>query len=177
MNFSVAVLPGDGIGPEVTAEAVKVMLAVASKGLVVGFGTGIEAGARRLADVEGVDIRVYDVIYNLADDVGKALKGLLEPTFTEVIEGRAEVRAVFSGGKKDKVAGVYVNEGKVVRGASVRVRRQGEVINESTVSSLKRFKDDVKEVATGYECGVGVKDFNDVQEGDVLEFFRIEKVS
>ncbi|MFH1003109.1 MAG: translation initiation factor IF-2, partial [Chloroflexota bacterium] len=97
-----------------------VMLAVASKGLVIGFGTGIEAGARRLADVEGVDIRVYDVIYDLADDVDKALKGLLEPTFTEVIEGRAEVRAVFSGGKQEKVAGVYVTEGKAVRGASVR---------------------------------------------------------
>ncbi|MFH1002835.1 MAG: EF-Tu/IF-2/RF-3 family GTPase, partial [Chloroflexota bacterium] len=86
-----------------------------------------------------------------------------------------EVRAVFSGGKQEKVAGVYVTEGKAVRGASVRVRRQGEVVNESTVSSLKRFKDDVKEVATGYECGVGVKDFTDFQAGDVLEFFHVEK--
>jgi translation initiation factor IF-2 len=153
-----------------------VMLAVASKGLITGFGTSVEAGARRLADVEGIDIRIYDVIYDLVDDVDKALKGLLEPTYTEVIEGRAEVRVVFSRGKQDKVAGVYVSEGKVGRSASVRVRRQEAVVAESVVGSLKRFKDDVKEVATGYECGVGIKDFNDFQVGDILEFFRLEKV-
>ena len=107
--------------------------------------------------------------------MGKALEGLLEPTYTEVIEGRAEVRAVFSSSKYEKVAGVYVNEGNVGRNASARVRRQGEVVVESIVSSLKRFKDDVKEVAAGYECGVGIKDFNDFQVGDMLEFFRVEK--
>jgi len=152
-----------------------VMLAIASKGLIIGFCTGIEPGARRLADVEGIDIRYYDVIYNLVDDVGKALKGMLEPTYSEVIDGQAEVRAIFSSGKKTKVAGVYVTEGKVTRGASVRVLRQEQMVCESIVSSLKRFKDDVKEVAAGYECGVGIEGFYDFQVGDILEFFRREK--
>ena len=154
-----------------------VMLAIASKGLIIGFGTGIEAGARRLASTEGVDIRSYDVIYNLVDDVEKALKGMLEPTYIEVIEGRAEVRAVFPSSKKSKVAGVYVTEGKVSRGASVRVRRGEQIITESVVSSLRRFKDDVKEVTSGYECGVGIEGFSDFEVGDILELFRREKAS
>ena len=152
-----------------------VMLATASKGLIIGFSTGCEPGAKRLADVEGIDIRFYDVIYDLLDDVGKALKGMLEPTYTEVIDGHAEVRAVFSSGKKERVAGVYVTDGKINRDASVRVQHQEQVVCESIVSSLRRFKADVKEVASGYECGVGVKDFNDFQVGDMLEFFRREK--
>ncbi len=154
-----------------------VMLAIASKGLVIGFGTGVEAGAKRLADVEGIDIRSYDVIYNLVDDVEKALKGMLEPTYVEVVEGRAEIREVFPSSKKTKVAGVYVNEGKISRGAQVRVRRGEKVVAESTVNSLRRFKDDVKEVASGYECGVGVEGFDDFKVGDVLELFRKERSS
>jgi len=154
-----------------------VMLAVASKGLVIGFNTDIEAGARRLADMEGVDIRCYSIIYNLVDDVEKALKGMLEPVFVEVTAGRAEVRSVFSSGKKTSVAGVYVTEGKVTRGVSVRVWRGKKAVAESVVASLRRFKDDVTEVATGYECGVGVKDFHNFKEGDVLEFFRSEEAS
>jgi translation initiation factor IF-2 len=154
-----------------------VMLAIASKGLIIGFGTGIEAGARRLADVEGVDIRSYEVIYNLVDDVEKALKGMLEPTYVDVIEGRAEVKAVFPSSKKVKVAGVSVSEGKASRGASVRVRRGEQVVVESEVASLRRFKDDVKEVTAGYECGVGLKDFDDFEIGDILEFFRKERAS
>jgi translation initiation factor IF-2 len=110
----------------------------------------------------------------LVDDIGKALKGMLEPTYVEVIDGRAEIRAVFSAAKGVKVAGIYVTEGKVTRGASVRVLRQEQVVCESTVSSLKRFKDDVREVATGYECGVGIRDFNEFEVGDILEFYRIE---
>ncbi|MBA7715150.1 Translation initiation factor IF-2 [subsurface metagenome] len=152
-----------------------VMLAVASKALIIGFGTGIETGARRLTDIEGVDIRYYDVIYNLVDDIEKALKGMLEPAYVEVIDGRAEVKAIFSAVKKRKVAGVYVTEGKVTRGISARVWRQKEVVCESVVSSLRRFKDDVKEVTSGYECGVGIQDFIDFQVGDILEFFREEK--
>jgi len=151
-----------------------VMLAIASKGLVIGFNTGTEPGAQRLADTEGISIRRYDVIYNLTDDVSKALKGMLEPTYVDVIEGRAEVRAVFSAAKKQKVAGVYVTEGKISRGSSVRVKRQEQLVHESTASSLKRFKDDVKEVSADYECGVGMQDFNDFQVGDILEFFRRE---
>jgi translation initiation factor IF-2 len=153
-----------------------VMLAIASKGLIIGFGTGIEAGAKRLAEVEGVDIRSYDVIYNLVDDVEKALKGMLEPIYVEVVEGRAEVKAIFPS-KKLKVAGVAVTDGKVTRGASVRVRRGDKIVVESSVASLKRFKDDVKEVASGYECGVGLKDFEDFEVGDILEFYRKERSS
>jgi len=152
-----------------------VMLAIASKGLIISFGCGVEAGARRLADVEGVDIRNYDVIYSLVEDVDKALKGMLKPSFVEVIDGRAEVRALFSSGKTGRVVGVYVTEGKLSRGISVRVWRQEQTIGQSTVSSLRRFKDDAKEVTAGYECGVGIKDFDDFQVGDILEFFRIEK--
>jgi translation initiation factor IF-2 len=151
-----------------------VSLAIASKGLIIGFNTGTEPGARRLADMEGVSIRHYDVIYNLVDDVGKALKGMLEPSYVDVIEGHAEVRAIFTAAKKQKIAGIYVTEGKASRGASVKVMRQGQVLSETTVSSLRRFKDDVKEVNSGYECGLGLKDFNDFQVGDILEFFRRE---
>jgi len=152
-----------------------IMLAVASKGLVIGFGIGVEAGAKRLADVESVDIRTYNVIYNLVDDVGKALKGLLEPRYVEVIEGRAEVKALFPSGKKGQVAGVFVSEGKISRGAAIRVRRGQQIVSESEVSSLRRFKEGVNEVAAGFECGVGVKDFNDFQIGDILEVFRREQ--
>ncbi len=152
-----------------------VMLAIASKGLIIGFGISSEEGARRLAATKGIDIRYYDVIYSLVDDVVKALKGMLEPTYVEVIDGRAEVRAVFPASKGAKVAGVYVTEGKISRSASVRVRRGDEVISDSTVSSLKRFKDDVKEVATSYECGVGIKDSGEFEVGDILEFYRMEK--
>jgi translation initiation factor IF-2 len=152
-----------------------IMLALASKGLVIGFNVGTELGARRLASVEGVDIRNYNVIYNLVDDVAKALKGMLEPTYTEVIEGRAEIRAVFSARKKEQVAGVYVIDGKISRGAGVRVRRQDKILADSTVSSLRRFKDDVREVNTGYECGVGVQGYHEFQTGDILEFYRRER--
>jgi len=152
-----------------------IMLAIASKGLIIGFGVGSEEGARRLAGVKGIDIRYYNVIYNLVDDVQKALKGMLEPTYVEVVEGLAEVRAVFSAGKGIKAAGTYVTQGKVSRNSLVRVKRAGEALVESTVSSLRRFKDDVREVAAGYECGIGVKGFGDFQVGDVLEFYKMEK--
>ena len=151
-----------------------VMLAIASKGIIIGFNTSSEPGARRLAEIEGVAIRYYDVIYNLVDDVGKALKGMLEPSYVEVIDGRAEVRAVFPSSKKQKVAGVYMRDGKITLGASIRVLRGEQVVSESTVTSLRRFKDDVKEVASGYECGIGMKDFNDFEVGDILESFRTE---
>ncbi len=152
-----------------------VMLAIASKAIIIGFNTESEPGAQRLADLEGVSIRYYNVIYNLVDDVSKALKGMLEPSKVEVIDGRAEVRAVFPSGKMGRVAGVYVTEGKVSLGASVRVRRQGKTVSESVVSSLRRFKDNVREVTSGLECGVGIKDFNGFEVGDMLEFFRIEE--
>jgi translation initiation factor IF-2 len=152
-----------------------VMLAAASNGLIIGFNVNAGEGAKRLAGTTGVDIRFYKIIYTLTDDVDKALKGLLEPKYVEVIEGRADVRAVFPAGKGTKAAGVLVTEGKVTRNVSVRVKRGKETLIESNVSSLKRFKDDVKEVTAGIECGVGVKEFNDFKVGDVLEFYKVEK--
>ena len=154
-----------------------VMLATASNGLIIGFGVGTDEAARRQASTEGIDIRHYDVIYNMVDDVEKALKGLLEPELVEVIEGHAEIRAVFSAPKGVQVAGIYVLDGKVSRNSSVRVRRGEEIISDTAVSSLRRFKDDVREVATGYECGISVKDFDNFQVGDLLEFYRIDKAA
>ncbi|MDP7416249.1 MAG: translation initiation factor IF-2, partial [Dehalococcoidales bacterium] len=117
------------------------------------------------------------IIYNLVDDVEKALNGMLEPTYVEVITGRAEVRAVFTATKKNKAAGAYVLEGKISRGDPVRVWRGEEKVAESTVSSLKRFKDNIKEVAADYECGIGIDGFDGIQVGDILETFNQEKVS
>ena len=148
-------------------------LAIASKGIIIGFNATAEPGAQRLAELEGISIRYYNVIYTLVDDVSKALKGMLKPVRVEVIDGQAEVRAVFSSGKKTNVAGSYITEGKATRGVSVRVKRQGKVITESVVNSLRRFKEDAREVSTGFECGVGVDGFNDFKVGDTLEFFRI----
>ncbi len=152
-----------------------VMLAIASKGLIVAFNTGVESGAQRLADAEGIDIRNYKIIYKMIDDVEKALKGMLEPEYVEVVEGRAEVRAVFPSSKKKVVAGIYITEGKASRGSSVRLRRGTKILTESSVDSLRRFKDDVKEVTSGYECGIVVKDFADFKTGDTLEFFKRQK--
>ncbi len=154
-----------------------VMLAIASKGIIIGFSTNSEPGAQRLAQLEGVSIRYYDVIYNVVDDVSKALKGMLAPSHVEVIDGRAEVRAVFAATKRAKAAGVYVTEGKLSRGASVRVRRDGEIVAESTIGSLRRFQDDVKEVSAGYECGIVLQDFSEYKVGDILELYRVEEVS
>lgn len=152
-----------------------VLLALASKGIVLGFNSRPEPGARRLADNEGVEIRTYDVIYNLVEDVEKALKGLLEPTLTEAVDGHAEVRQLFHLGRQRVIAGCAVTEGKAVRGDSVRIIRQGKVIAEDKVDGLKRFKDDAREVATGFECGVTVGEFSKFQVGDILEFFHTER--
>ncbi len=152
-----------------------VMLAIASRAVIIGFNTGSETGARRLAELEGISIRYYDVIYSLIDDVAKALKGMLEPTYIEVVEGHAEVRAIFTLGRHEKIAGAYVTEGRVIRGASVRVLRNKQVLSESVVSSLRRFKDDAREVVSGYECGIGVRDFTDFEVGDILEIYRTEE--
>jgi len=153
-----------------------VMLAVASKGLVIAFNTGISAGAQKLADAEKIDIRLYRIIYEMIEDVEKALKGLLAPQVVEVVEGQCEVRAVFPSGKKNRVAGVYVTEGSVTRDAQARVKRDGKVVAQTSVAGLKRFKDDTKSVPAGYECGVDLKDFNDFIVGDIIELFRKQKV-
>ena len=148
-----------------------VLLALASHGIILGFNATTEPGAKQLAESEGVDIRSYDVIYNIVDDVEKAMKGMLEPVYIDVVEGHAEVRAVFPA-RGGKVAGSYVSDGKVTRGALARVIRQGEVISESTIASLKRFKDDVKEVAGSFECGIGIEGYYDFEIGDIIEVYK-----
>jgi translation initiation factor IF-2 len=153
-----------------------VLLASASKGIIIGFNTPTSPGATQLADVEGVGIHHYNVIYKLIEDVDRTLKGMLEPTYAEVLGGRAEVRAVFPRGKLGKIAGVYVMEGKVWRDAQVKILHQNKVIGDSRVSSLKRFKDDVAEVSTGLECGVGIEGNVDFQIGDIIEFYRKERI-
>jgi translation initiation factor IF-2 len=154
-----------------------VLLALASKGIIIGFNSRPEPGAQRLAEAERISIRYYNVIYEIVKDVDKALKGMLEPTYTEVIEGQAEIIAVFDTGKKGKVAGVSVKEGKIRRDALARVIRQGESIHESRVSSLRRFKEDAKEVAAGFECGIKIEGFTDFQVGDIIQSYRQEIVS
>jgi len=151
-----------------------VMLAATASGFVAGFNVTAETGAKRVAEVEGVDIRSYSVIYDVIDDVTNILKGMAEPTYVDVIDGHAEVRNVFSTSKKGRVAGVYVTEGKLTRSGKVRVLRGKENLAETSVASLKRFKDDVSEVANGYECGVGLTDFSDFNENDILEFYHRE---
>ena len=154
-----------------------VLLASASKGTIIGFNAPTSPGATQLADAEGVGIHHYDVIYKLIEDVDRTLKGMLEPTFAEVLSGRVEVRAVFPRSKLGKIAGVYVLEGKVGRDAQVKVLRQNKVVCESRVASLKRFKEDVSEVSAGLECGMGIEGTADFQIGDIIEFYRRERIS
>lgn len=152
-----------------------VMLALASGGLVIGFNAKPDEGARRVADLEKVEIRTYDVIYKLVEDIEAALKGMLEPTFIDVVEGHAVVRQVFKLSRRGTIAGCAVSDGRALRAAQVRVLRGGEKIAEDRVASLKRFKDDVREVATSMECGVALEDFQEFQQDDVIEFYRRER--
>jgi translation initiation factor IF-2 len=154
-----------------------VMLAVASQAIVIGFNVQVDPAASRTAEAEGVDIRLYDVIYKLIDDVDKALKGLLEPVYKEVVSGHAKVRAIFSIPRVGKIAGVYVTDGHVARNSLVRVRRNNQSVYEGRVSSLKRFTEDVREVREGFECGVGLEGFQNFEEGDIIEFYKKERES
>ena len=153
-----------------------IMLATASNAIVVGFSTGITDTARRAAEAEGVDVRLYDIIYKLTDDIDAALKGLLEPEIVEVVEGRAEVRQVIKVGKSTQIAGSYVTDGRIVRGGA-RIWRSGKVIATDRIESLRRFRDDVREVQTNYECGIGLANFHDLQEGDIIECFTSQTIS
>jgi translation initiation factor IF-2 len=154
-----------------------VTLALASAAIVIGFDVDIDSAAHRLAEAEGVDVRQYKVIYKLIDDVDRALKGLLEPTYKEVVIGHAEVRAVFRVPRKGNIAGSYVLDGQVLRNATARVLRRNQKLFEGKVASLRRFTEDVHEVATGFECGIGLDGFNNFDEGDIIEFFRMERES
>jgi translation initiation factor IF-2 len=153
-----------------------VSLAQASGAVIVGFNVRPDAKARDLADREKVEIRTYQVIYKLVEDMVAALKGMLKPEFVEKVTGRAEVRATFKVPKVGQIAGSYVADGAVTRGAKVRLVRDGVILADTTVSSLKRFKDDAREVQAGYECGIGLQDFNDIKEGDQLEFYEVREV-
>jgi translation initiation factor IF-2 len=144
-----------------------IMLATASNAIVVGFSTGITETARREAEAQGVDVRLYDIIYKLTDDIDAALKGMLEPEIIEVIEGRAEVRQIFKVGKSTVIAGCYVTDGRIVRSGGVRVWRGGKVVATDKMDSLRRFRDDV----ANFECGIGLSGYNDLVEGDILECF------
>lgn len=153
-----------------------IMLAAASNAIVIGFNVRPDSQVRKIAEQEKVDVRLYRVIYEAVEDIRSAMSGLLEPDIREVALGKAEVRATFKVPKVGVVAGCYVLEGKMVKGAGVRVVRDGIVIHEGRIDSLKRFKDDVREVLQGFECGLGVEKFNDIKEGDILEAFTTEKV-
>jgi translation initiation factor IF-2 len=154
-----------------------VNLATASSAIIIGFNVRPDPAARRLADQNGIEIRFYNIIYQLLGDVEQALVGMLAPEEREVVNGFAEVRNTFRLPSREVVAGLYVLDGKINRNDKVRVLRNGVVLHDGRLSSLKRFKDDVRDVQAGYECGAVVESFTDVQNGDTLEFYRIEQVT
>ena len=153
-----------------------VMFASASDAIIIGFNVRPDSSAREIAQREKVDMRMYRVIYDAIEEVTKAMKGMFAPVFKENLLGHVQVRNTFKVSGVGTIAGCYVQEGKIARNAQVRVVRDGVVIHEGKISSLKRFKDDAKEVAQGYECGVGIDGFNDVHENDVIEAFVMEEV-
>ncbi|MDI6602442.1 MAG: translation initiation factor IF-2 [Thermoanaerobacteraceae bacterium] len=163
----------DGVG---AISETDVMLASASNAIVIGFNVVADAKARTLAVKEKVEMRTYRIIYELLDEIDSAMKGMLAPEIKEVILGRVEVRQVFKVPGAGIVAGSYVLDGKVTRNAHVRIIRNGTIINEDKISSLKRFKDDVREVAQGYECGIGLEHFNDIKVGDIFEIYTFEEI-
>jgi translation initiation factor IF-2 len=153
-----------------------VMLASASNAIIIGFNVRPDARVEEVAEQEGVDIKLYDIIYNAIADVRAAMEGLLEPLYKEVVQGRAEVREVFRVPKVGAIAGSYVTDGKIARGAALRLVRDGVVVYDGRMGSLKRFKDDVREVLTGFECGIGIEGFNDYRVGDVIEGYVKEQI-
>lgn len=153
-----------------------VMLASASNAIIIGFNVRPDSNAKKLAEKENIDIRSYRIIYDVVDDIQSAMKGMLEPEYQEIVLGRAEVRALFKVPTIGVVAGCFVNEGKITRNAQIRVIRQGVVVYEGKIASLKRFKDDVREVVSGYECGIGIEKFNDIKEQDIFEAFVMRPV-
>jgi translation initiation factor IF-2 len=153
-----------------------ILLASASNAIVVGFNTRITETARRAAESEGVDVRIYDIIYKLTDDIDAALGGLLEPEIVEVVEGRAEVRQIFKVGKSTVIAGCFVTDGRIIR-SGARVWRSGKVVATDRIESLRRFRDDAREVAQNLECGIGLSGYQELQEGDIIECFSTKTVS
>jgi translation initiation factor IF-2 len=154
-----------------------VTLAEVTESVIVGFNVRPEPKARKVAEDAGVEIRTYGVIYELLDEIELLLVGQLAPEAEEVVLGTAEVRALFRVPRAGTVAGCYVVEGVVQRGAKARLLRDGVVVHDGVISSLKRFKDDVREVASGFECGIGFEDYNDIKEGDSIEVYEIREVA
>jgi len=183
LQFSLAKLSGDKVKVNVIHAGVggisesDVMLASASAAVIIGFNVRPEPKAAELAEREAVDVRLYSVIYDVVDDVHKAMEGMLEPTLKETTQGRAEVRNTFHISKVGTIAGCAVLSGKITRNSNVRLLRDSVVVHEGKLASLKRFKDDVREVLEGYECGLGIENFNDIQVGDQIEAYVIEKVA
>ena len=153
-----------------------VMLASASNAIIIGFNVRPEASAKSVADSEKVDVRFYSVIYAAIDDIEAAMKGMLAPEYEEKIMGHAEIRQIFKASNIGTIAGCYITEGKVTRNAKVRIVRDGRVVYDGTLDTLKRFKDDVREVATGYECGMLFRNYTDIKEGDVVEAYTMEEI-
>jgi len=183
LQFSLAKLSGEKVKVSVIHAGVggisesDVMLASASTAVIIGFNVRPEAKGAELAERERVDVRLYTVIYDVVDDVRKAMEGLLSPTFKEATQGRAEVRNTFHISRIGTIAGCHVLSGKITRNSNVRLLRDSVVMHEGKLSSLKRFKDDVREVVEGYECGMGIEGFNDIQVGDQIEAYVMEKVA
>lgn len=152
------------------------MLASASNAIVIGFNVRPDATARTQAEKDGVDIRLYRIIYQAIEDIENAMKGMLEPVYEEVILGHAEIRETFKVSAVGTIAGCMVQDGKMQRNCDVRLLRDNVVVYEGHLASLKRFKDDVKEVASGFECGLSLENFNDIKVGDVVEAYTQEEV-
>ncbi|WP_050614817.1 translation initiation factor IF-2 [Bacillus testis] len=153
-----------------------IMLATASNAIVIGFNVRPDVNAKRAAESEKVDVRLHSIIYKVIDEIESAMKGMLDPEFEEKIIGQAEVRTTFKVSKVGTIAGSYVVDGKITRDSGVRLIRDGVVIYDGEIDALKRFKDDAKEVAQGYECGITIKNFNDVKEGDIIEAYVMEEI-
>ena len=151
-------------------------LAATSNATIIGFNVRPERKAREMADAENVEIRSYEIIYKLIEDIESAMLGLLAPEFEEVVTGDAEVREIFSVPRVGKIAGCYVTNGTITRGSKVRFLREGAIIWKGEVSSLRRFKDDVREVQSGFECGIGLSDYQDLKQGDVIETFEEREI-
>lgn len=162
-----------GVG---TVNESDVMLAETSNAIIIGFNVRPSSAVTAMADQKGVEVRLYTVIYDAINDVDAAMKGMLEPDTKEEALGKAEIRSTFKVPNVGIIGGAYVTEGKVARNAQIRLVRDGIVIHEGTISSLKRYKDDAKEVNQGYECGIGIEDYNDIKEGDVIECYHIVEV-
>ncbi len=153
-----------------------VMLASASNAIIIGFNVRPENMAKSVADAEKVDMRLYRIIYNAIEDITTAMKGLLDPVFKEKVTGHAEIRQLFKASGVGTIGGSYVTDGKIARNSKVRIVRNGIVVHEGELGALKRFKDDVKEVNTGYECGLSFNNFNDIKEGDIVEAYIMEEI-